>query len=111
MSAFATAVLLIYSVLMLLGGVIGYRAAGSRASLLAGLMSGLALLGAFAWSRSNPTGGFIAGAVIALALTVVFALRFAKTGSFMPSGMLLLTSILALIILAIAGFSSSGRPG
>ena len=104
MTSLATAVLLIYAVLMLVGGVIGYRAAGSKASLIAGVASSAALFGAFAWSRSHPASGFLAGAVVALALAVVFAIRLAKTGNFMPAGMLLLASVAALVVLALAGF-------
>ena len=104
MTSLATAVLVIYAVLMLLGGLMGYRTAGSKASLIAGIASSVALFGALAWSRSRPASGFIAGAVVALALTVVFGIRLAKTGNFMPAGMLMVVSVLALMVLALAGF-------
>ncbi len=107
MASYASVVLLVYALLMLVGGVIGYRAAGSRASLIAGAVSSAALLAAWAWSRSNPAVGFLAAAVVALALAGVFSLRLVKTGHFMPSGALLLLSIVALMVFALAGWRAT----
>ncbi len=119
MFALGSVVLLVYAVLMIAGGFIGYRVAGSRASLISGTISGLLLLGAFVWSRFSPNSGgivssrlysngpFVAGAIIALLLSVVFAMRLAKTHRFMPSGMMLAVSILALVLLALAALRPS----
>lgn len=103
MVTLGTVVLLVYAVLMLVGGILGYRAAGSKPSLISGVVSGLLLLGALAWARSAPRPGFLAAALIALLLTVVFAIRVSKTGRFMPAGMLLVLSVVALIVLAMTG--------
>ena len=70
---------LFYSVLLLVGGVIGYKKANSKASLIAGVVSGL-LLGIFAF-----IGGWFPISVISGTMFVVFALRFIKTKKFMPS--------------------------
>lgn len=110
MNMLGTIVLLVYAILMLVGGVIGYRAAGSKPSLISGVISGLLLFGAFAWSRSNAGGGFLSAAVLALLLAIVFTIRLAKTGRFMPSGMLLAISVIALVVLAIAGFQAPPTP-
>lgn len=104
MTAIAAIVLLVYAVLMLAGGVIGYRAAGSKASLIAGAVSGAVLFGAYAWSRSSPQRGFALAAVVALLLAINFGMRFAKSGNFMPPGMLMTVSIVALVVLAWAAF-------
>ena len=98
----ATVVLLVYAVLMLAGGFAGFRVAGSIASFLAGSASALLLLVAFIVSRYRPAAGFGFGAGIALLLTVVFIIRLKKTGTFMPSCVLLLASVMALVILALA---------
>ncbi len=103
MTAIANVVLLVYGLLMLAGGIIGYRAAGSWASLISGLLSGIALLGTWVWARSNPPPAHLTAAGMALLLCIVFALRFAKTGKFMPPGMLLVMSVVALVVVAIAG--------
>src|SRR5437867_5054414 len=104
MQQIATWVLLGYAVLMLVGGVIGYRTAASRPSLIAGVLSAAVLLGAYAWSLSNPSRGFLLAAVVAVLLAANFGLRLAKTGNFMPSGMLLIVSLAAAVILGFAAF-------
>lgn len=106
MTTVGTVVLAVYAVLMLAGGIIGFRVAGSRASLISGVASGVLLLLAFGWSLGHPRNGFLSGALVALLLTIVFAIRLAKTGHFMPSGMLLAASLAALAILAISAWQS-----
>jgi len=102
MTTLATVVLVVYALLMLVGGLIGYRAAGSRPSLISGVISAILLFAALGWTRISPHHGFLAAALIALLLTVVFALRLARTHSFMPSGLLLILSLAALVIFAVA---------
>jgi len=99
--AFGEVVLLGYAALVLAGGVVGYAKAGSKPSLIAGAASAVALLVAWGWSRSS-VGGLWLGAVVALALCVVFGLRLRKTGKMMPAGMMLAISVLALAALALA---------
>jgi uncharacterized membrane protein (UPF0136 family) len=93
-------VLLVYALLMLVGGFIGYRAAGSSASLFAGAGSAVVLAAAWVISRTSPVAGFGLGAVTSLVLAIVFGMRLAKTGKMMPSGMLLVVSVLAFLVLA-----------
>jgi uncharacterized membrane protein (UPF0136 family) len=95
-------VLLVFAILMLVGGVMGYRAAGSAASLYAGTGSALVLLVAWFVSRTAPAAGFGLGALTSLALCIVFGIRVAKTGKMMPSGMLLVVSAISLIALVYA---------
>jgi uncharacterized membrane protein (UPF0136 family) len=94
-------VLIVYGVLMLVGGFMGHRA-GSRASLIAGSISGVALLLAAFVSTTNAPAGLWAGAAISLVLAVVFARRTAVTRKLMPSGMLLAVSVVALALLLYA---------
>jgi len=94
-------VVLGYAALVLAGGVMGYAKAGSKPSLIAGAASAAVLLLAWGWSRSS-VGGLWLGAVVALALCVVFGLRVKKTGKMMPSGMMLAISVLALAALTLA---------
>ncbi len=104
MHVLGSVVLVVYAVLMIAGGIIGFRAAGSRPSLVAGVISGVLLFGAFAWSRSYPRPGFYSATFIALLLCAVFAIRVARTRRFIPSGMMLAISIAAAVLLALAGF-------
>ena len=97
MTRLATIALLTYAALMVIGGIMGYRA-GSTASLIGGLGSAILLLGAFALSRSRPRPGFAIAAVMALLLTVNFTMRVVKTGNFIPMGIFLIMSILMVIV-------------
>jgi uncharacterized membrane protein (UPF0136 family) len=102
---FGASVLLVYAALMLAGGVMGYAKAGSKPSLIAGSASAVVLVIAWGWSRSSVAGLWL-GAVVAVALCVVFGLRLRKTGKIMPSGVMLAISVLAAAALAFAAAAS-----
>ena len=87
-----------YALLLVVGGWIGYRKAKSRPSLIAGTSSGLvALLAAGLMIRD--ARAIWLGVALAVAMLVVFAIRFAKTRKFMPSGMLGIVSLGVLVSL------------
>ncbi len=102
-------VLLVYALLMVVGGVMGYVKGGSRPSLIAGAVSGLLLFVALFISRSSPVAGLWIGAVVSLLLCITFAMRLAKTGTFMPSGMLLMVSVVALVLLTWAALGAQRK--
>lgn len=81
----------IYTALLLAGGIAGFVKAGSRASLIASVGSAIPL--ALTTAGILP---FLAAPVVLAALVVVFGIRLAKTGKFMPSGMLLAVTVLTL---------------
>lgn len=87
---------LIYGVLAIVGGAIGYRQAGSQVSLLSGFISGILLLiGAyFLW------GGALIGpllsAIVSLVLIVVFTLRWKKSRKLMPAALMIAFGIINL---------------
>jgi len=91
-------VLLGYALLMMLGGLMGFKA-GSKVSLYAGLGSGVALFAALGATYYEMRIGLWAGCALAVILALTFGRRLAKTGKFMPSGMLLVVSIAAAILL------------
>ena len=62
-----------YGALSLAGGVMGYVRANSRASLIAGGVSGLLLLGGAALAVSQPAVGLGLAAVVSAALVARFA--------------------------------------
>lgn len=100
------------SVLMLVGGVMGFVKAKSKPSLIAGVVSSVLLAATYAYGMSSPQQGLIASFVVTLFLDVVFAMRLAKTKKFMPSGMLLIFVGITQAILAVAIFGAgSAAPG
>jgi uncharacterized membrane protein (UPF0136 family) len=92
-------VLMVFGLLMLIGGFFGNRA-GSKVSLYAGSGSAALLFVAVLVSVMDMRFGLGMGIVIAALLCVVFGVRFLKTRKIMPSGMMLGVSILALVLLA-----------
>jgi uncharacterized membrane protein (UPF0136 family) len=95
---FANTVLWIYIVLLLVGGLIGFFKANSKVSLISSsVFAAVLILTAvpgvferkFALGLSN---------VLLAALLVVFAIRLAKTKKFMPSGLMLVLTILTLAL-------------
>jgi uncharacterized membrane protein (UPF0136 family) len=62
-----------YGAVALVGGVMGYVKAKSRASLIAGGASGALLLGSAALATVHPVAGFGSAAVLSLALVSRFA--------------------------------------
>lgn len=91
-------VLLGYAALMMFGGLMGSRA-GSKVSLYAGLGSGAALLVALGVTFYDMNFGLWCGCVIGAILTLTFGRRLAKTGKFMPPGMLMVVSLVAAVLL------------
>ena len=99
MHALAASVILAYAAILIVGGFVGWRVSGSRVSLTAGLASAALLAIAFRLSIIRPLAGYLMAAAVSLALTVMFSLRFRKTKKFMPAGMMLVVSGIALAIL------------
>ena len=100
-SSAAQIVLVVYAVLLIVGGLIGYRKAGSRPSLIAGSISGLIALAA-AGSMAQDVRAIWLGIALAAAMLVVFSIRFGRTRKFMPSGMLGVVSLAVLVALFLA---------
>lgn len=99
--------ILVYALLVTIGGIIGYVKAKSNQSLISGLSSGAALAIAWYVSLQNPTIGLVLATAIAVALLVVFALRFRATKKFMPAGLLAILSLAATAVFAIGWFTTA----
>ncbi|MFO1478296.1 MAG: TMEM14 family protein [Verrucomicrobiota bacterium] len=98
MQSFTNVVMWVYIVLLLIGGLIGYWKAKSQVSLITSSVSAAILALCQVHGVLSPDFGRKLATVVMAALLVVFAIRLAKTRKFMPSGMLLAVTILALIL-------------
>jgi uncharacterized membrane protein (UPF0136 family) len=87
-------ILWVYIIILVIGGLIGYLKAKSKISLI--------MSAAFAAALSLCAAGivfqyYMADILLAL-LIVVFAIRIGKTKKFMPAGLMLVITILALAL-------------
>lgn len=93
----------IFGLITLAGGVQGFISASSKASLIAGGVSGLLLLVAGYLVQSGKTmPGLILGLVISLALAGRFLPAFFKTHSWWPAGVEGFLAVIGLILSIIA---------
>ena len=92
----------LYGAIVLAGGLIGWIKARSQPSLLSGLAFGvlLGLCGLAMWE--GRWIGLTTGAGLALGLTVIMGIRFAKTKKFMPAGLVAVLSAVMLVVLSAA---------
>jgi len=91
-------VLWIYIVLLLVGGLIGFLKAGSKVSLITSAVSAALLILTAIPGLFGPGLGRALADIIMAALLVVFAIRLGKTRKFMPSGLMLVITVLALAL-------------
>jgi uncharacterized membrane protein (UPF0136 family) len=86
-----------YVLLLLVGGLIGFYKGKSKVSLIMSAVAA-ALLVLTRAGIFEPTFARTLANVIMALLLVVFAIRLAKTKKFMPGGMMLVLTILALAL-------------
>lgn len=88
----AKIVFIVWALLLYVGALMGSKA-GSKVSLIMGLISGtLVLVGVYLIAAQGRSGYLFLAGINAL-LTATFLQRLLKTKKFMPSGMLLVLSL------------------
>ncbi len=88
----------IYVTLLLAGGMVGFIKAGSKVSLVTSALFAV-LLALCATGIITP---FYIADILVGVLAVVFVVRYLKTSKFMPSGLILLLSVVVLAVLLVA---------
>jgi uncharacterized membrane protein (UPF0136 family) len=95
--SFVASVFCIVGLVAVAGGVIGYRKAKSIASLVAGGVSGAALLGAAGLLfTGSQTAGLTVGTLACLALAGRFVPAYFRTRRMMPHGLMAVLSSVGL---------------
>lgn len=100
--------IVVYGLLVAIGGIIGYAKARSTVSLIAGLGSGIALAISAYETTQNTLTGLSSALCIAILLLIVFAIRWFKTKKVMPAGMMAILSLVAAALFAAALALESG---
>lgn len=91
-------VILLFGLLVLGGGIIGYITAGSTASVIAGGAFGLMLLASGVGVLRGKAMGFLMAPALVVLLMAYFGYRFAQSGEFMPSGLMGVLGLVALTL-------------
>lgn len=96
--------LFVFGVLTIAGGVMGFVKAQSRPSLVAGGISGAALMvSAYLVGTGSMTRvGLFAGLVVSLALAARFVGAFRKSKKVMPAGLMALLGLAGVVIASLA---------
>ena len=93
-------IVLIYGILVAAGGAMGYFKAGSMASLIAGVGSGVLLAGASAaMMKGSYQVGWWVSLVVALLLLGRFGSAALKEFKMMPGGMVIILSLIVVALL------------
>ncbi len=99
MLEFAKIYLLVFGVVTIAGGVMGFVKARSRASLIAGGASGaLLLVAGFLVGAGVLLAGLILGLVISLALAGQFGPKFMRTRQMMPAGLMAVLGVIGIVV-------------
>jgi len=96
----------LFGVLTILGGVMGYVKAQSTISLIAGAVSGILLLLADYLLPTNLIAGLVLALVVSVLLLGQFLPRFIRTRKLMPAGLMTLLSLIG-IAMAVAAWVKS----
>ncbi len=93
---------IVFGLLTILGGIMGYVSKGSLPSIIAGSISGLALLAAAFLLPNNVVAGLVLAALVSVLLAGRFVPAFIKTGAIMPAGMMSVLSVIGAIVAIVA---------
>jgi len=88
----------LYAAFSIVGGIVGYQQAGSKPSLISGVITGILLIiGGIGIFQGQAWGLWLAIAITLLLITV-FIYRLIKTRKFVPAGLMVTLGVVALIV-------------
>jgi uncharacterized membrane protein (UPF0136 family) len=91
-----------YVILLVFGGIMGMVKAGSKVSLFVAVGFGipliLSIIGVIDYTVPNTRGKIDLIDLLEIVLILLFTLRLAKTKTFMPSGLMILLTVLTLAL-------------
>lgn len=93
---------IVFGILTIVGGIVGYVKAGSVASIIAGSITGVLLLVAAFLLPEHRMVGFATALIISLLLAAQFIPKLLRTGRVMPAGIMSLLSVIGIIVAIVA---------
>lgn len=92
-------IVLIYALIVLLGGLVGYLTAGSLVSLLTGSICGALLFASGLGLFHTSVLAFFTALSVSALLTLFFGIRYFQTYKMVPAGMMAGFSVIVLLLL------------
>ena len=89
---------IVYAVLLMVGGVMGFLKAHSKMSLITGILSGILVFLSYNLGKKNPKSAYLYICTISLCLGVFFLYRFSLNHAIMPGGFMFLFSITTFVV-------------
>ena len=93
---------IIFGILTIAGGILGYVKAGSAASIIAGAISGILLLIGAWLIPEHQVAGLVLTGLISLLLLGYFVPKFMRTHAVMPAGMMSVLSAIGIVLAIVA---------
>lgn len=93
---------IVFGILTVAGGVVGYVKAGSVASIIAGAITGVLLLVAAFLLPEHRAIGLATAFIVSLLLAAQFVPKFIRTGRVMPAGMMSILCVIGLVVAIVA---------
>ena len=93
---------IIFGVLTIAGGIVGYVKAGSTPSIIAGSITGILLLVGAWMIPQNQVAGLAIALVVSLLLAAQFVPKFMRTGVVMPAGLMSILSAIGIVLAIVA---------
>ncbi len=93
---------IVFGVLTIVGGIIGYVSKGSVPSIVAGSVAGILLLVGALLLPNHVNAGLAIALIVSLLLAGQFVPKFIQTGKAMPAGMMSILSVIGIITAIIA---------
>ena len=88
---------IVFGLLTIAGGIVGYVKAGSVASIIAGAITGVLLLVAAFLLPEHRVASLVTALVTSCLLAAQFVPKFLRTGKVMPAGMMSVLSVIGII--------------
>jgi uncharacterized membrane protein (UPF0136 family) len=93
---------IVFGVLTIAGGIIGYVKANSVPSIVAGSITGILLVAAAFLLSDYQVAGLALGLIVSLLLAGQFIPKFIRTGKAMPAGMMSILSVIGIVMAVLA---------